>query len=92
MSSITIEELHKIVENTGIENSELKNKIISVEKIFENSPAIKLDDRKLGLFLNGVMLTQKYDDGVYKIYNKTNEFIGTGTIKDNLLKRDIVLE
>ena len=69
----------------------LKNKIISVEKIFENSPSIKLDDRKLGLFLNGVMLTQKYDDGVYKIYNKTNGFVGTGTIKDNLLKRDIVL-
>lgn len=89
--SITIEELQKIVENTEIENIELKNKIISVEKIFENSPLIKLDDRKLGLFLNGVMLTQKYDDGVYKIYNKTNEFVGTGTIKDNLLKRDIVL-
>ena len=89
--SITIEELQKIVENTEIENIELKNKIISVEKIFENSPSIKLDDRKLGLFLNGVMLTQKYDDGVYKIYNKTNEFVGTGTIKENLLKRDIVL-
>ena len=59
---------------------------------FENSPLIKLDDRKLGLFLNGVMLTQKYDDGVYKIYNKTNEFVGTGTIQNNLLKRDIILE
>ena len=89
--SITIEELQKIVKNTEIENIELKNKIISVEKIFENSPSIKLDNRKLGLFLNGVMLTQRYDDGVYKIYNKTNEFVGTGTIKDNLLKRDIVL-
>ena len=90
--SITIDELQKIVENTEIEKSELENKIISVEKIFENSPLIKLDDRKLGLFLNGVMLTQKYDDGVYKIYNKTNEFVGTGTIQNNLLKRDIILE
>ena len=89
--SITIEELQKIVENTEIENIELKNKIISVEKIFENSPSIKLDDRKLGLFLNGVMLTQRYNDGVYKIYNKINKFVGTGTIKDNLLKRDIIL-
>ena len=89
--SITIEELQKIVKNTEIENIKLKNKIISVEKIFENSPSIKLDNRKLGLFLNGVMLTQRYDDGVYKIYNKTNEFVGTGTIKDNLLKRDIIL-
>ena len=93
--SITIEELHKIVENSGIENIELKNKIISIEKIFENSPSIKLDDRKLGLFLNGVMLTQNFEDGVYKIYSRTscntNKFIGTGTIKDKLLKRDIIL-
>ena len=82
--SVTVEELNKV-----------DTQIISVEKIFEASPSIELDERKLKLFLNGVMLTQKYDDGVYKIYshesNNINQFIGTGTIKDNLLKRDIVL-
>lgn len=82
--SVTVEELNKV-----------DTPIISVEKIFEASPSIELDERKLKLFLNGVMLTQKYDDGVYKIYrhesNNINQFIGTGTIKDNLLKRDIVL-
>ena len=81
---VTVEELNKV-----------ETPIISVEKIFEASPSIELDERKLKLFLNGVMLTQKYDDGVYKIYrhesNNINQFIGTGTIKDNLLKRDIVL-
>lgn len=73
----------------------LKNKIISVESIFKNSPSIELDNRKLELFLNGVILTQNFDDGVYKIYNRTScntsRFIGTGTIKDKLLKRDIIL-
>ena len=82
--SITVEKLNKV-----------DTQIISVEKIFEASPSIELDERKLKLFLNGVMLTQKYDNGVYKIYshesNNINQFIGTGTIKDNLLKRDIVL-
>ena len=82
--SVTVEELNKV-----------ETPIISVEKIFEASPSIELDERKLKQFLNGVMLTQKYDDGVYKIYshesNNINQFIGTGTIKDNLLKRDIVL-
>lgn len=76
-------------------SNEIDKKIISVEKIFEASPSIELDERKLKLFLNGVMITQKYDDGVYKIYshesNNINQFIGTGTIKDNLLKRDIIL-
>ena len=80
--SITVEELNKIVENSNIANTkkneannkannkmsnEIDKKIISVEKIFEASPSIELDERKLKLFLNGVMLTQKYDDGVYKI-------------------------
>ncbi len=73
----------------------LNNKIISVESIFENSLSIELDNRKLELFLNGVMLTQNFEDGVYKIYSRTscntNKFIGTGTIKDKLLKRDIIL-
>ena len=108
--SITVEELNKIVENSNMANTknneannkannkmsnEIDKKIISVEKIFEASPSIELDERKLKLFLNGVMLTQKYDNGVYKIYshesNNINQFIGTGTIKDNLLKRDIIL-
>ena len=108
--SITVEELNKIIENSNMANTknneannkannkmsnEIDKKIISVEKIFEASPSIELDERKLKLFLNGVMLTQKYDDGVYKIYshesNNINQFIGTGTIKDNLLKRDIIL-
>ncbi len=88
--SITIEELQKIVENTEIENSELKKQIIPIEKIFENTPTIILDNRKLRLFLNGVMLAQANKDGVYKIYNEKDEFIGTGTIKNNLLKRDII--
>ena len=88
--SITIEELQKIVENTEIENSELKKQIIPIEKIFENTPTIILDNRKLRLFLNGVMLTQANKDGVYKIYNEKDEFIGTGKIKNNLLKRDII--
>ena len=84
----------KVLRLTETNNFAIK-KIISVEKIFEASPSIELDERKLKLFLNGVMLTQKCNDGVYKIYshesNNINQFIGTGTIKDNLLKRDIIL-
>ena len=84
--STTIEELNKIIEKNKIES-----KIITLEKIFEKLPTIKLDNRKLELFLNGVMLTHDLNEGVYKIYNEKNEFIGTGTIKDKHLKRDIIL-
>lgn len=92
-NSITIEELKNLIENN--ENIDiddiLKNKIITVEEIFEKFQSINLDEKKLEMFLNGVMLTQNLDEGIYKIYNKNSEFIGTGTIKNKLLKRDIIL-
>ena len=93
-NSITIEELNKIVEDNKTDSEEsiknLNEKIISIEKVFENKQSIKLPNKKLELFLNGVMLTQNLDEDVYKIYNQNNEFIGTGIIKNNLLKRDII--
>ena len=86
--SITIDELNNIIQKNELDKTKT---IIILEKLFEKIPSIKLDNRKLELFLNGVMLTQKQNEGVYKIYNQKDEFIGTGTIKDNLLKRDIIL-
>ena len=82
-NSITIEDLEKNKDN-------INDKIISIEKLFEDKKKIILDIRKLKLFLNGVKLTQNYQDGVYRIYDTSNNFIGIGVIQDNLLKRDIV--
>lgn len=86
--SITIDELNNIIQKNELDKTKT---IITLEKLFEKIPSIRLDNRKLELFLNGVMLTQKQNEGVHKIYNQKDEFIGTGTIKDNLLKRDIIL-
>ena len=86
--SITIDELNNIIQKNELYKTKT---IIKIEKLFEKIPSIRLDNRKLELFLNGVMLTQKQNEGVYKIYNQKDEFIGTGTIKDHLLKRDIIL-
>lgn len=80
--AITIE---KIKVNTNI----LKN-IISIEEIFKDYSDIKLDNYKLNLFLNGVKLTRKEPDGVYRIYNN-EQFIGIGVITDTLLKRDVII-
>ena len=79
-NSIKIEEL---------ENS-LNKYFISIESYFKNNNNIQLEDKKLQLFLNGVKLSYKLTDGIYKIYNK-EKFIGLGTIKNNLLKRDIII-
>ena len=78
--SITIEELEKSTYNN----------FITIEKYFEMYKNINLNEKMLQLFLNGVQLTNNLDDGIYKIYNN-EKFIGIGTVKNNLLKRDIIV-
>lgn len=65
--------------------------VISIEEFLKDKNTITLNIKKLNLFLNGVNLKVEQVDGVYRIYNEKNEFIGTGTIKNNILKRDIIV-
>ncbi len=87
------------VNNFKIENSvkidELlikKDNIISIEEYFNNNEKIVLNDRKLELFYNGVKLNCDFEDGIYRIYNLNNNFIGVGEVTQKLLKRDIIIE
>lgn len=73
-----------------LDNINIEEEIISIEKVFEDKPKIDLNNRKLELFLNGVQLTHDLDDGLYRVYN-SNNFIGLGIVKNKLLKRDIVI-
>ena len=73
---------------TDLENIE-KN-IITIEKIFSKHPKVNIEQSKIKYFLNGVKITKNLEDGIYRIYTN-NKFIGTGTIKEKLLKRDIII-
>ena len=73
-----------------LDNINIEEKIISIDKIFDDKPKIDLNNRKLELFLNGVQLTHELDDELYRVYNNNN-FIGLGIVKNKLLKRDIVI-
>ena len=64
-------------------------KIITIEEMFKDKEEIILEDSKITLLLNGVKMNMKKPNGIYRIYNKQNKFIGTGTIQSGLLKRDI---
>ena len=68
----------------------IEEHMITIESLFKNLEEIKLNERKLQLFLNGVKLSFDLKDGIYKIYSN-QQFIGIGVVKDKLLKRDIVL-
>lgn len=86
-NAIDFETLEKNKDNEEF----LKSNIITMENVFKEFPKLNLNSRKLELFLNGVMLTFKNEDGIYNIYDENNKYIGTGTIKNELLKRDIII-
>ena len=82
--AITFEELEALKGN-------VESRLIKMEEVFKNLPKLKLNIRKEELFLNGVMLTFEVEEGIYNIYNSENKYLGTGTVKNKLLKRDIIL-
>ncbi len=63
---------------------------ITIEELFSNRQEISLEKQRLQLFLNGVKLTMKKSDGVYRVYYN-QQFIGIGMVDKNFLKRDIIL-
>lgn len=82
--AIDFETLEKMKDN-------VENKLITMEDVFSSLDKIKLNNRKKELFLNGVMLTFPLNDGIYNIYDVEENYIGLGTVKNNLLKRDIII-
>lgn len=76
------------IDNLNLEN--IDKYVYTLEDMLKENNSIKLNEYKLKLFLNGVKLSVNNLDGIYKIYVKSS-FIGTGTVKNGLLKRDIIL-
>ena len=84
--AITIQELQE-----NFNNRDFWDKyFISIESLFQKCNQVILDDNRLKHFLNGVKITVKQEDGLYRIYNNQS-FIGLGKLENHLLKRDIIL-
>ena len=81
-NSIELEELTK---------NRIEEKIITIEQFFNEKGIINLDKDKIIHFLNGVKLTEMKPDGLYRIYDNNNRFIGIGIVEKELLKREIVV-
>ena len=81
---------NSITINEQTTKEDIEKNIITIEELFKNKEKIELDTKKLILFLNGVKLNYNNKDEVYRIYS-SNKFIGLGTIKNNILKRDIII-
>ena len=81
---------NSITINEKTTKKDIEEKMITIEELFKNKEKIELDTKKLILFLNGIKLNYNNKDEVYRIYS-SNKFIGLGTIKNNILKRDIII-
>lgn len=89
--TITIEELEQNINNKEF----MEEHFITIEQFFRKQHKtndITLNKKKLSLFLNGVQLTYKVPDGLYRIYTENKKFVGIGLVKNNLLKREIIVE
>lgn len=89
VGDFSIEQTIKIDDIRKNENL-IKERLITLESFFNNKESIIIEKNKLKLFLNGVLLNQDKKNGVYKIYT-LDKFIGTGTIENKKLKRDIII-
>ena len=81
-NSLTISELEN--------KAKVDNNFITIEKFFADKEKIELDSASLKKFINGVKIKVSKINNVYKIYCQNN-FIGTGIVSNNVLKRDIVI-
>lgn len=84
--AVTLSELEEKLQNMEF----IKTKIKSIENTFLDKPEIEVEEKRLPHFLNGVKITERVEDGLYRIYSK-GEFIGLGIVKDELLKRDVII-
>lgn len=82
--AITIGELKEKFEKNDFSD------VITIENIFKDMPKIELNENNIKQYLNGVKIVERNQDGIYRIYYK-NEFNGIGIVKDNKLKRDLVI-
>lgn len=86
-NAITVAELEDNMKN----NDYINKKIISIEKFFECNDSVVLEANQLKLFLNGVMINSEAE-GLVRIYNASQQFIGIGIAINGKLKRKIILK
>lgn len=65
--------------------------LFSLEEVFKDKEKIILNEKQKIMFLNGVKLDFKRENGLYRIYNG-NDFIGLASCNEGKVKREIIKE
>ena len=81
----TIQQIEKLQQEDKIDTI-----LYNIEDLFEDYEGVTIKEESYERFLNGVQLSTKLEDGIYKVYHK-EEFIGLGIVENNKLKREFIL-
>ena len=68
----------------------IEKKSHTIEDILNYFPKYYILEKNYLLFINGTILDVELEDGIYSIYIH-EKYIGTGVVKNNKLKRDVVI-
>ncbi len=85
--AVSLEQIEKEKDNPKFWNQYF----ITFEKFFSDYPLMILENRKFTLFLNGVLLKEDREDGIYQVRDTSLRYYAIGTIENGQLKRKIVL-
>lgn len=86
-NSIKIGELKENKDNQEF----IKEHFIEFEEVLKDKPNCILTDKETTQFLNGIKIKKDLQDGICRVYDVNNEFIGTAEVEKGSLKRDIVI-
>ena len=86
--SVTIEQIEENKEKPLFWQSH----VISIQSFFQTLPELILTQKEYVHFLNGVKVSKKQENGYYNVKTNTGEWIGLGVVKEQLLKRELVVK
>jgi len=87
--------IQNAIKTDDLKNGNINN-FISIEEFFKQNDKIVLNENDVNRFLNGVKIFIEEKNvplnvPLKNIYNTKGDFIGIGTVKAGVLKRDIVI-
>ena len=84
-----IEDSIKLYDFLKLDYEYMLDKIISIDKYFEDKKRVNLDKEMYKEFLNGVKFEVDSGEGIVRVYSE-NRYRGLGIINDKVLKRYII--
>ena len=84
-----IEDSIKLYDFLKLDFDKMLDKIISLDKYFEDKKKVNLDKDTYIKFINGVKFDVNNGEGIVRVYAE-NRYRGLGIIEDKVLKRYVI--